>query len=1248
MCVDILIGLLSRTLLLRKKQSIEEMAAWERIDPSERSSYALPIQPLKLVIMSATLRVHDFMQPKLFGGTITLANKSIPTKNSKAKAKQGDITKSSTQAYITANLKDPVNIPVITVESRQFTVNTHFARRTEINNYLDEVYTKTCSIHKKLPPGAILVFLTGKREISHMYQKLNKAINGKKMKKRTRFSSVSNEIVGTKSDLFGSVDHTNDSDDDGASSEEEVEAEEQDHVEISECAEKASEVLADYSDDHEIFNLNEDDEQGKSRSGSDSDSDNEYSSLNAADKGGRFGGLDSLPLNNCTGSGGVDDDADIRAKMLREALGFVCPETVSAADMSTSAPSSQATGIAAGERSSDGTDDPPKPNSYKGAVILQLHAMMSLKEQNKVFDKVKDGYRLIVLATNVAETSITIPGVRYVVDCGRVKEKVLNTVTGVSRFEVRWVSKASAEQRKGRAGRVGPGHVYRLYSSAFFDQHMTLHASPEILKTPLEDLILQMKSIGINNIESFPFPTSPEVQNMNAAIHLLVNIGALHVPSIGNPNNETDANKNENGGHSSSSTTAITNAFAFFNKKQQIAADSVIRSNVITPLGQKLVKFPIHPRLAKILVKGFELGGLTLLKYAVVLVSVLSEKSPFVSKVDKKTQQLGSAAGVKRSSSNSKSKSGGRNSKSHKRLKGDTGKDDYNDSSEDSSSDSDEDCAFSSVNSSETGDGSPDSSLHLEYHVLGDAIARLQGFYAFLHIISVTLVNMSGSIAMSNGDLAKLLLNPRLRKWAVEQTSVQVFCNTHSLHLPTLTRCLELFAQLVRLSIGLLEVGSSVSDTADFMTLVLMGNLSVRSSSRSAVATLRESQNIIATQSSVPVLMALFLPAEDASNSSTATKRNTIQAGHSKHFKGSVGAIGKKSNKKSSTAAGNLDEMTLLRQVLLAGFCDCIAKRVPLETIKSMSDSSNNAASINDSNSSNSSGNPRGNASSNSGVMSRRRKMTAYMSCNGAVDQLLYLHPHSSLYENDVVLAASVLPEYVVYSDLLSNLKGDMTYIMCTTTINATWIAQCVRDSRLFRYSPMVQAPAPHYSNRLERLQCYITPTYGAYNWPLPLTLIPMNEAITRDIASSSTSSSCVAVSIDSNTGFKDHEVPFRWLLRSLLEAQFDLPDSINKQESDSNSFKSLFRGDKLLLQPASITTVPPPKKFRDTLQKLMVPLVKNRITSKPALLHYLHGFANSQAGKNMNSVPFIAALQELFKPEFRQQFRQYWISFGV
>lgn len=93
--------------------------------------------------------------------------------------------------------------------------------------------------------------------------------------------------------------------------------------------------------------------------------------------------------------------------------------------------------------------------------VVPLYAMLTAEEQAKVFRAPPEGHRLIVVATNVAETSITIPGIAYVVDCGRQKRKVVQHGSGISQFDVGWVSRASADQRAGRAGRTGPGHCYR-------------------------------------------------------------------------------------------------------------------------------------------------------------------------------------------------------------------------------------------------------------------------------------------------------------------------------------------------------------------------------------------------------------------------------------------------------------------------------------------------------------------------------------------------------------------------------------------------------------------------------------------------------------------------------------------------------------------------------------------------------------------------------------------------------------------
>jgi len=158
--------------------------------------------------------------------------------------------------------------------------------------------------------------------------------------------------------------------------------------------------------------------------------------------------------------------------------------------------------------------------------VLPLYSQLPTNQQLRVFDPPPDGSRLIVLATNVAETSLTIPGVRYVFDCGRAKEKKYDMITGVQSFEVGWISKASANQRAGRAGRTGPGHCYRLYSSAVFERDFEEYAEPEIMRTPLEGVVLSLKSMGAP-VVNFPFPTPPDRDNLQKAENLLSYLGAL-------------------------------------------------------------------------------------------------------------------------------------------------------------------------------------------------------------------------------------------------------------------------------------------------------------------------------------------------------------------------------------------------------------------------------------------------------------------------------------------------------------------------------------------------------------------------------------------------------------------------------------------------------------------------------------------------------------------------------------------------
>lgn len=211
--------------------------------------------------------------------------------------------------------------------------------------------------------------------------------------------------------------------------------------------------------------------------------------------------------------------------------------------------------------------------------VLPLYSQLATKEQLKVFEPPPEGSRLIVLSTNVAETSLTIPGIRYVFDTGRSKEKHYDLTTGVQSFEVGWISKASANQRAGRAGRTGPGHCYRLYSSAVYERDFVEFAEPEILRMPIEGVVLQLKSMDLQHVTNFPFPTPPDRQSLIKAEKLLTYLGA-------------------------------------------ISADGKI-----TPTGRDLSIYPLTPRFSKMLLIGHQHECMP---YTIAMVAALSVADIFI------------------------------------------------------------------------------------------------------------------------------------------------------------------------------------------------------------------------------------------------------------------------------------------------------------------------------------------------------------------------------------------------------------------------------------------------------------------------------------------------------------------------------------------------------------------------------------------------------------------------------------------
>lgn len=159
-------------------------------------------------------------------------------------------------------------------------------------------------------------------------------------------------------------------------------------------------------------------------------------------------------------------------------------------------------------------------------IILRLHSSLSVADQETVFDIAPDGVRKCIIATNIAETSVTIDQIRFIVDSGKVKEIGHDFIAGFSRLSEFWISKSSATQRTGRAGRTGPGECYRMYSRSDFESFNEFPI-PEILRIPLESIILELACLNLGSPKEFDFIERPSDDSVLKSIERLSDIGCL-------------------------------------------------------------------------------------------------------------------------------------------------------------------------------------------------------------------------------------------------------------------------------------------------------------------------------------------------------------------------------------------------------------------------------------------------------------------------------------------------------------------------------------------------------------------------------------------------------------------------------------------------------------------------------------------------------------------------------------------------
>ncbi|WP_330305659.1 MULTISPECIES: ATP-dependent RNA helicase HrpA [unclassified Streptomyces] len=242
-----------------------------------------------------------------------------------------------------------------------------------------------------------------------------------------------------------------------------------------------------------------------------------------------------------------------------------------------------------GEREIRDTADALTKKNYRFTEVLPLYARLSHAEQHRVFQQHTG--RRIVLATNVAETSLTVPGIKYVIDPGTARISRYSHRTKVQRLPIEAISQASANQRKGRCGRTSDGICIRLYSEDDFNARPEF-TDAEILRTNLASVILQMTAAGLGDIEKFPFIDPPDHRNIRDGVQLLQELNALD-PS------EKDARKR------------------------------------LTQTGRKLAQLPVDPRLARMVLEADKNGCV---REVMVIAAALSIQDPRERPSDKQTQ----------------------------------------------------------------------------------------------------------------------------------------------------------------------------------------------------------------------------------------------------------------------------------------------------------------------------------------------------------------------------------------------------------------------------------------------------------------------------------------------------------------------------------------------------------------------------------------------------------------------------------
>jgi len=663
----------------------------------------------------------------------------------------------------------------------------------------------------------------------------------------------------------------------------------------------------------------------------------------------------------------------------------------------------------------------------------------------------------------------------YVIDPGRVKRRVYDTRSGTSKFEISWISRAAADQRAGRAGRVGPGHCYRLYSSAVFSDTFTAFEEPEILRMPIEGLVLQLKALGISSISHFPFPSPPSTDSLLAAIKSLINLGAL-VPKL-----RSIAQNNDHIDNQGNIIVSSINNIKY------------IESEELTALGSMLAKLPLHPSLAKILVLAWQQErkarlqensnhpAYHLLDYALRLVAAMTVDTPFVLP---SLRDHGN-------SSETKPKSSGKD-KLSLNIKDDDelsylGSDAEVDSLLQSDMEEESNTLVPGEDIDPVEQAKKEKAKQEAERKRQERIAKRNAAYAaharMRHPLSdaLTLLRASGAYAYTVASA-----NPgEGRKMGA------LFCRQNSLRSKSMREMSSLTIQLrhlVKEALG--STDPSVNNTStsvvisnnikdmndDQSTIISTDNLEIVSVENDPQSTIGNIADAIGTADNAEIMINKSTNDEDAENDTleTISVIKTETTTNPSQGKKRVRSVPPPPLPPPST-----ETEILLRQCIGSGLLERVARKASPDQVQQLCA----AAGV---------GKSRGwvpyipaslTVTQSLHHMSNQLdndNITSLITPPGTDTPIIFVHPTSAVDEAD----ASLMPTYVCYTDIMiSSGRKKRAYMRGVTALEENWLSILGEGTPLVHLDPPLAVPEPAYSANMDAVMCARIPIFGDVQW---------------------------------------------------------------------------------------------------------------------------------------------------------------------